>query len=249
MLKTLVIDDEARARENLRILLEKYCGNDIELIGESENVEAGYKDILALKPDLIFLDIEMGKGTGFDLLARFDHYPFKVIFVTAYDHYAIKAIKFSALDYLLKPVTIKDLIDAISKAKAAINHNKDAHFQTLFDVIKKPQQKTNRIAIPVQDGYRLIPVDQIIYCQAQKEYTFITQANGDIICSSLNLGEYEELLHEYDFFRVHHSYIINRQYIQRYVRGEGGEIITNNDQHIPVSRRKKDEFLNWLTQK
>jgi len=248
MLRTLLIDDEARARENLHILLQKYCGADIVVVGESEDVEKAHADILRLKPDLIFLDIEMGKGTGFDLLSKFDHYPFKVIFVTAYDHYAIKAIKFSALDYLLKPVTIKDLIDAVSKAKAAIGSNKDAQFQTLFDVIKTPKQKTNRIAIPIQDGYKLLPVDQIIFCQAQKEYTFIRQVNGDIICSSLNLGEYEELLQEYDFFRVHHSYIINRQYIQRYVRGEGGEIITNDNQHIPVSRRKKDEFLAWLTE-
>ena len=249
MLRTLLIDDEAKARENLSMLLEKYCRADIELIGESENVENGYKDIITLKPDLIFLDIEMGKGTGFDLLSKFDHYPFKVIFVTAYDQYAIKAIKFSALDYLLKPVTIKDLIDAVNKAKGAITYNKDAHFQALFDVIKKPQQKTNRIAIPVQDGYRLVPVDQIMFCQAQKEYTFINQVNAEMICSSLNLGEYEDLLSDYDFFRVHHSYIINRQYIHRYVRGEGGEIITLNNQHIPVSRRKKEEFLAWLTQK
>jgi Response regulator of the LytR/AlgR family len=249
MLRTLLIDDEAKARENLGILLQRYCKEDIELIGESENVENGYKDILALKPDLVFLDIEMGKGTGFDLLAKFDHYPFKVIFVTAYDQYAIKAIKFSALDYLLKPVTIKELTEAVNKAKKAVSYNKDAHFQALFDVIRKPQQKTNRIAIPVQDGYKLVPVDQIMFCQAQKEYTFINQVNGEAICSSLNLGEYEELLQEYDFFRVHHSYIINRQYIQRYVRGEGGEIITHNNQHVPVSRRKKDEFLSWLTQK
>jgi two-component system, LytTR family, response regulator len=249
MLRTLLIDDEARARENLRILLQRHCTGDVELIGESENVEKGYRDIVTLKPDLVFLDIEMGKGTGFDLLSRFDHYPFKVIFVTAYDHYAIKAIKFSALDYLLKPVSIKDLIDAVSKAKAAGNYNKDAHFQTLFEVIKKPKHNTNRIAIPVQGGYSLVSVDQIIFCQAQKEYTFIHQVNGEIICSSLNLGEYDDLLQDFDFFRVHHSYIINRQYIQRYIRGEGGEIITNNNQHIPVSRRKKDEFLQWLTNK
>lgn len=249
MLRTLIIDDEARARENLAILLKRYCDKDVELVGESENVENAYKNIIALKPDLIFLDIEMGKGTGFDLLSRFDHYPFKVIFVTAYDHYAIKAIKFSALDYLLKPVTIKDLIDAVNKAKDVTNQNKDVHFQTLFDAIKKPQQKTNRIAIPVQDGYSLVPVDQIVFCHAQKEYTFITLLNNEEICSSLNLGEYEDLLQDYDFFRVHHSYIINRQYIQRYVRGEGGEIITNTDQRIPVSRRKRDEFLAWLTSK
>lgn len=249
MLRTLLIDDEPKARENLGILLQRYCSDDIGLIGESDGVENGYQDILTLKPDLVFLDIEMGKGTGFDLLSKFDHYPFKVIFVTAYDHYAIKAIKFSALDYLLKPVTIKDLVDAVNKAKAATGYDRDAHFQALFDIIKKPQQKTNRIAIPVQDGYRLVPVDQLMFCQAQKEYTFIKKADGETVCSSLNLGEYEDRLSDYDFFRVHHSYIINRQYIQRYIRGEGGEIILNNDQRIPVSRRKKEEFLAWLTRK
>ena len=248
MLRTLLIDDESKARENLRILLQKYCKSDIELIGESENVENGYKDILTSKPDLVFLDIEMGKGTGFDLLGKFDNYPFKVIFVTAYDQYAIKAIKFSALDYLLKPVMIKDLVEAVNKAKTAVNYDKDGQFRALFDVIRKPNQKTNRIAIPVQDGYKLVPVDQIMFCQAQKEYTFINLVNGETICSSLNLGEYEDLLHDYDFFRVHHSYIINRQHIQRYIRGEGGEIIIKNDQHIPVSRRKKEDFLAWLTQ-
>jgi two-component system LytT family response regulator len=248
MLRTLLIDDEVKARENLSMLLKKYCKDDIELIGESENVEHAYNDILTLKPDLIFLDIEMGKGTGFDVLSKFDHYPFKVIFVTAYDQYAIKAIKFSALDYLLKPVTITELTEAVNKAKKAVIDNKDAHFQALFEVIRKPRQKTNRIAIPVQDGYKLLPVDQIMFCQAQKEYTFINQVNGEVICSSLNLGEYEDLLGDYDFFRVHHSYMINRQYIQRYVRGDGGEVIIHNNHHIPVSRRKKDEFLLWLTQ-
>ena len=188
----------------------------------------------------------MGIGTGFDLLSRFTHYPFKVVFVTAYDHYAIKAIKFSALDYLLKPVTITDLVNAVSKAKLAIDDNSNLHFHTLFEFLKKPGQKTNRIAIPVQDGYHLIQVEQIMFCMAHKEYTFIKQVNGASICSSLNLGEYESMLQDYDFFRVHHSYIINRQYIQHYVRGDGAILLTNNES-IPVSRRKKDEFLSWLT--
>jgi two-component system LytT family response regulator len=249
MMKTILIDDELRARENLRILLQKHCAADIDLTGECDNIEKAYNDIFLLKPELIFLDIEMGKGTGFDLLNRFSHYPFKVIFVTAYDQYAIRAIKFCALDYLLKPVGIKDLVNAVSKARASIGFNHDIHFQNLFDIIKKPSQKTNRIAIPVQNGYRLVPVDQIMCCQAQKEYTFLNHVNGENICSSLNLGEYEDLLQDYDFFRVHHSYMVNRQYIQRYVRGEGGEIILSNNQTIPVSRRRKEEFLIWLIQK
>jgi two-component system LytT family response regulator len=249
MLKTVLIDDEVRARENLRILLHKYCAADIEIVGEIESVDNAYSSIISMKPQLIFLDIELGNSTGFDLLNRFNNYPFKVIFVTAYDHYAIKAIKFSALDYLLKPIASTDLINAVTKAKGAIGTNSDDHFQSLFEIIKRPRHKSNRIAIPVQNGYRLIPVDQILFCEAQKEYTLIQHVSGESICSSLNLGEYDSLLQDYDFFRVHHSYIINREYIQHYIRGEGGEVILHNDQHIPVSRRKKEEFLNWLINK
>ena len=247
MLRTILIDDEIKARENLRILLQKHCAVEIDIVDECADIETAYKKILALKPQLIFLDIEMGKGTGFELLSRFTYYPFKVIFVTAYDQYAIRAIKFSALDYLLKPVAIKDLLNAVSKAKAVIDFNNDSQFRNLLETIKKPRQKTNRIAIPVQSGYQLIPVDQILFCHSQKEYTFINHISGESICSSLNLGEYEDLLQDYDFFRVHHSYMVNRQYIQHYNRGEGGEIILTNKQVIPVSRRRKDEFLSWLT--
>ena len=248
MLKTILVDDEAKARENLKSLLTKYCALDIDVVCESESVEQTYLDILHYKPQLLFLDIEMGMSTGFDLLNKFTSYPFKVIFVTALDKHARQAIKFSALDYLLKPVDVEDLLEAVEKAKRTITGvENESPFHTLSRHIKNLRQKPNRIAIPIQNGYRLVQVDDIIYCHAEKEYTFINQINGEIICSSLNLGEFEEILQDFDFFRVHHSYIINRQYIQNYIRGEGGEIVIDQNQRIPVSRRKKVDFLSWLT--
>ncbi|TMI63059.1 MAG: response regulator transcription factor [Bacteroidetes bacterium] len=247
MLKTIIVDDERRARENLKILLTKYCAEDIELVGESDNVEKAFDDILTLKPQLIFLDIDMGNATGFDLLSKFTNCPFKVIFVTGFDQHAIQAIKFSAIDYLLKPVAVEDLQKAVEKAKRVINLENESHFNSMFENLKNPRQKSKHVAIPVLNGYRLLHVDQIMYCEAQKDYTFIGHENGETICSSLNLGEYENLLQDYDFFRVHHSYIINRQYIRNYIRGEGGEIVINQHHRIPVSRRKKVDFLSWLT--
>ncbi|TMI63062.1 MAG: response regulator transcription factor [Bacteroidetes bacterium] len=248
MLRTILIDDEAKARENLRILLTRYCKDDIELIEECDTIEKAYTSVNELRPHLIFLDIEMGRASGFDLLNRFKQYPFKVVFITAFDQYAIKAIRFSALDYLLKPVSVTDLRNAVSKVKKSIHSERELHFETLLNFINNPQRKSNRIAIPVQNGYHLIPVDQIMYCEAHKEYTYINLFKKETICSSLNLGEYEELLEGYDFFRVHHSYLVNRQYIQNYIRGEGGEIVINHQQRIPISRRKKEDFLRWLKQ-
>jgi len=244
-MKTILIDDERKARENLRILLERFCPGEIELVGESDDVDNAFESIINLQPQLIFLDIDLGNASGFDLLSRFKHYPFKVIFVTAYDQYALKAIKFSALDYLLKPVSVIELRDAVEKAKKSIQQEKAIRY-VIPPYVRDFPKKANRIAIPVQKGYHLVPVDEIMYCHAEKEYTFIKLAKGETICSSLNLGEYEILLHDYDFFRVHHSYIVNREYIEDYHKGDGGEILTTRQQRIPVSRRKRDEFLLWL---
>jgi two-component system, LytTR family, response regulator len=247
ILNTILIDDENKARENLRLLIQKHCANDLRIVNECGNIEEAYTAIISLNPTLIFLDIEMTNGTGFDLLNRFTHYPFKVIFVTAFDQYAIRAFKFCALDYLLKPVSTKELLAAVEKAKTSATSDNNEQMQSLTMALQHPKQKHSRIAIPVQNGYQLVPVDKIMLCAAEKQYTDIYLESGTTICSSLNLGEYEELLTDHDFFRVHHSYMLNRQYIRQYIRGEGGEVIMENKMSIPVSRRKKQEFINWLT--
>jgi len=228
MLKALLIDDDPRDREVLDLLLKKYCPEDITVTGFAGTVDSAVHLILESKPDLIFLDVELGNETGFDLLSRFTDFTFKVIFVTAYERYAMQAIKFNALDYVLKPVEITEL-------------------KNLMHTLAHPQQKSNRIAIPVLNGYKMVPVEDIQYCEAKKEYTYIYCLNQLPVCSSINLGEYEDLLQEYSFCRVHHSFLVSKDHIKQYIKGEGGELMIDNKTMIPVSRRKKQEVLEWLT--
>ena len=242
MLRTLLIDDEARARENLRILLQRHCTGDVELIGESENVEKGYRDIVTLKPDLVFLDIEMGKGTGFDLLSRFDHYPFKVIFVTAYDHYAIKAIKFSALDYLLKPVTFDRFLKAVDKASQRFENSKAG--------VQPVTEKSELTAPPfvfVKDGTKLVKVmwDDILYVEGLKDYVTIHTKTQKVITLQ-RLKALETQLPSDKFVRVHHSYIVNLNEVEKYVKGEGGYLMMSNGASIDVSRSRKEFLIKKL---
>jgi two-component system, LytTR family, response regulator len=246
LLETILIDREHKARANLRRTLEEYCKQDIHIIGECENSEDAFVMINKAKPDLILLDIELGNGTGFDLLNRFKKYHFKIIFVTDFDRYLIRAIKFCALDYLLKPISKNELILAVERAKHPATNASDEKINKLLEIFRFPRKKPDRIAIPVQTGFEFIPVEQIVFCRAEKQYTYIYEVGGNVICSSLNLGEYDEMLQEYDFFRVHHSYIISRRHIRRYIRGEAGEIVMENNMNIPVSRRKKHDLLDWL---
>ena len=245
MLKAIIIDDDARDQELLEMLLNKYCSDDIQITGTADTVDKGCLLILETKPDLLFLDVELGEETGFDVLTRLKEIPFKVIFVTAHDRYAIQAIKFNALDYILKPVEIPELVKAVKKTRETLSIT--GELQNLLHNLAHPHQKSNRIAVPLLNGYRMISVQDIIFCKAEKEYTYIYATGQAPICSSTNLGEYEDLLRDYSFCRVHHSFLVNKDHVKLYVKGEGGEITTSNDTVIPVSRRKKPEVVEWLT--
>lgn len=249
MLKAILIDDDYRDLEILELLLKKYCATEVFIAGTADAVATGYQLILEIKPDLIFLDVELGMETGFELLSKFSDFSFKVIFVTAYDRYALQAIKFNALDYLLKPVEITELVRAVQKIVKVNAVSIDAELKNLLHTLHHPHQKNNRIAIPVLDGYKMIAVGDILFCEAKKEYTYIYNTNEPVICSSINLGEYEELLQEYAFFRVHHSYLVNKDHVKHYVKTDGGELVVGNNILIPVSRRKKQEVVEWLTLK
>jgi two-component system, LytTR family, response regulator len=249
MLKAVLVDDDSRDMELMEMLLQKYCAADILVAGRAQNVQTAASLILELKPDVVFLDIELGGESGFDLLAKFTHFPFRVIFVTAYNQYAIKAIRFNALDYILKPVEITELVNAVAKMKQAERLPVDAELKNLLHTLAHPSQKTNRVAIPTLTGYQMVSINDIQYCEAKKEYTYIYCVNQPPVCSSINLGEYEELLREYAFCRVHHSYLVNKDHVRQYVRGEGGELLIDKDIAIPVSRRKKQEVVDWLTAK
>lgn len=246
MLKAIIIDDNIRDIEILQKILDKYCCNEIVVSGIAQSVDRAYSLILETNPDIVFLDIELGDESGFDLLKRFTDYFFKVIFVTAYDKYAITAIKFNALDYVLKPVVITELLLAVQKVKDDQSISIDAELKNLIHMLAHPHQKSNKIAVPVLNGYKMVSVETIQYCEANKEYTSIYCCNEPPICSSVNLGEYEDLLKEYAFCRVHHSFLVNRDHVLQYIKGEGGELIINNEISIPVSRRKKQEVIEWL---
>jgi two-component system LytT family response regulator len=247
MLRAVLIDDDPRDQEILEQLLKKYCQDDVAIAGSAETVDKAYQLILEVKPELVFLDVELGNQTGFDLLTRFTDYPFKVIFVTAYDRYAMQAIKFNALDYVLKPVEISELVHAVQKIKNTEHVSIDAELKNLIHTLAHPHKKSNRVAIPVLNGFKMVAVEDIQYCEARKEYTYIHCVNQQPVCSSVNLGEYEDLLQEYSFCRVHHSFLVNKEHVKQYIKGEGGELMINKDVMIPVSRRKKQEVMEWLT--
>jgi two-component system LytT family response regulator len=246
MLKAVIIDDDPRDREVLEMLLKKYCAGDIFIAGNADTVETASQLILETKPQLLFLDVELGNNTGFDLLSRFSDFDFKVIFVTAYDRYAMQAIKFNALDYVLKPVEIGELVHAVQKIKTKEHLSIDTELKNMIHTLAHPHQKSNRVAIPVLNGYKMIAVQDIQYCEAQKEYTSIYCINQSPVFSSINLGEYEDLLQEYSFCRVHHSFLVNRDHVMQYIKGEGGELMISKNVMIPVSRRKKQEVMEWL---
>ncbi|MBN8698560.1 MAG: response regulator transcription factor [Chitinophagales bacterium] len=246
MLKTVIVDDDFRDRDILKQLLERYCPDEVEVAGSASNVAEAFLLIAEKKPGLVFLDIELGSESGFDLLKKFTQYPFRVIFATAHDQYAIQAIKFNALDYLLKPIEIAELVNAVQKVKESGHLSLDAELKNLVENLAHPHHKSNRVAIPVSNGYKMISVESILFCEAKKEYTYIHCRDQPTICSSVNLGEYEMLLANYSFCRVHHSFLVNKEHVKQYNKGEGGELLLENNMTIPVSRRKKQEVLEWL---
>ncbi|MBL7724314.1 MAG: response regulator transcription factor [Chitinophagaceae bacterium] len=246
MFKAVIVDDDPRDREVLEELLKKYCSQEIWLAAQAGDIDSAYRAILEHNPEIVFLDVELGAETGFDLLNRFSSFNFAVIFVTAYERYAMQAIKFNALDYLLKPVEIEELVKAVVKVKTREKKSVDEELKNLIQTLAHPHQKSNRIAVPVLNGYKMIAVQDIMYCEAQKEYTYIYCQSQMPICSSINLGEYEDFLTDYGFCRVHHSYLVNRDHVKQYIKGEGGELLINKDVQIPVSRRKKSDVADWL---
>lgn len=246
MIKTILIDDEADGREALKIALERYCP-DIEIAGDYQTPEQGLEAIKTQHPELVFLDIQMPGMSGFDLLQKVSPVNFEVIFVSAYDRYAIKAIKFSALDYLLKPIDIDELIQAVNRAKVRMDQ-KHNHFpvQSILNNIQTQSGKIERLAVPSLEGIDFFDTDDIIFCKADGNYTLLFFTNQQTKMVSRNLKDFESLLSESGFCRVHHSFLINLRHVQRYIKGEGGFVILTNDHHVDISRRKKEEFIALL---
>jgi two-component system LytT family response regulator len=247
MIKALVVDDEKKARDILTGMLNAHCPQ-VNVIGQADSVSVAEELIRSTKPDLVFLDIEMPFGNGFDLLDRTRDLNFDVVFTTAFDHYAVKAIKFSAFDYLLKPIDVDELKIAVDRL---IQNKKDQNsfygkIENLLSEIKI-NGKPKRIAIPSLEGISIVNIDEIIRCEADTNYTRIYLINGEAILVSKTLKEYEDMLTEYHFVRVHHHNLINLNHVQKYIKGEGGYAIMSDGSSVEVSRRKKTEFLEKLS--
>ena len=244
MLKGIIVDDEFKSRESLRILLEEFC-EGVEVCALCQNVDEGLEAIKKYKPEIVFLDIQMQRESGFDLLTRIKNIGFEVIFTTAHSEYAIKAFKFSAIDYLLKPIDIAELKRAIGKVDKKMNGDISTRLQHLIQNLQ-PAQGNHKLALPTLDGLVFVKVSDIIYCEASSNYTEIIVQGGKKYVVSRTLKEYEDLLTGHNFYRIHNSYLINLNAIKKYIRGEGGYVVMNNDQSLTVSKRKKDGFLEKI---
>lgn len=243
-MRVMILDDEKHCRQVLETLLKKYCSKVTFCVSYSDPVEA-LDAVKTIQPDLVLLDIEMPGMSGFEWLNQCENRHFEVVFTTAYNEYAIKAIKHSALDYLLKPVDKEELIIAVEKAMRTKEVIPEKRIQQLLDTIGN-SQPNRRLAVSTLEGLTLINSDEIMYIRSESSYTHFVFADRRKMVISKTLKEAEEVLPGRDFFRIHHSYIINMQYVQQYIRGEGGEVVMKNGDIIPVSRNKKQEFLNLL---
>jgi two-component system LytT family response regulator len=248
LLKTLIVEDEARGRSALKTMLSEI--NEVLLIGESPDVEDAIIKIKIHNPDLILLDIEMPFKNGFDLLAALPNRNFDVIFTTAYDSYALKAIKFSAIDYLLKPIDPEELKLAINKTiekRKQIQHQSNLQMNNLLDNLKTINKQNFKLSLPNASGSIFVPINEIIRCESDANYTrFFLENEAKVILVSKTLKEYDELLTDFGFCRVHHSHLINLKFIKKYIRGEGGTVVMLDGTEVEVSRRKKEIFQKAL---
>ena len=246
MFTAIIIDDETSSRNSLRQKLTNHC-TEIEIIGECENGEAGIKMLTNKKPEIVFLDVEMPRMNGFTMLQQLPQKNFEVIFITAYDHYAIKAIKFSALDYLVKPVAIEDLKTAIEKAAQKRKQSQgNERLELLLENLMTYNKELHRIAIPSMEGLKFVETGHIIYLEANSNYTCFYLINNTKITVAKTLKDFEELLPTSIFMRIHHSYIINKNLVKKYIKGEGGQVVMCNDTVLDVARRKKEEFMRVM---
>lgn len=244
MIKSIIIDDEPNSVEVLHEMLTRYCPV-ISVVATADNIKTARDLILMHQPHLIFIDIEMPFGNAFDLLNNLPAINFEVIFVTAFDNYALNAIKLSALDYLLKPVSIKDLQAAVMKAEEKIkSKNISSRIENLLYNLKSPQSSSKRLALPTFEGLIFLDTDDFVRLEASNNYTFIFLKDKSKIIVSRPLKEFESLLDMSTFSRVHHSHIINHNYIKKYHRGRGGYVEMEDGSSIEVSTRKKEEFLS-----
>jgi len=242
-LRTVVIDDEVDAVDFISSIIGEYCPG-LEVAGRAHDVGQGVSIIKEINPDLVFLDVEMPQGTGFDLLSYFPEKEFDVVFITAFNHYAIKAIKFSAVDYILKPINITEFIEAVNKVIQKRTNNSQ-HGQDNLKILMENLRSSHpsRLAIPTADGMEYLNPRDIIRIEADRSYSWFFLAGDRKILVSKHMKEFQDLLNDRYFFRSHNSHLINLRFVKKFVRRDGGYIEMTDGSQVPVSRNKKDLFL------
>lgn len=245
IVNAILIDDEQNNLDNISSLISKYCPQ-VKIIATANNAEEGKQAILKHYPDLVFLDIQMPGKTGFELLQELDNYDFEVIFITAFDQYAIQAIRFSAVDYLLKPVDPEELKKAVDRVvEKQSQKRQNLQLENLLQVLQN-QKNTHRVALATLKEIRFVKPQDITHCEASNNYTFFYLNNGEKLTVSKPIYEYEELLSPYQFIRTHQSYLVNIQYIKSWVKEDGGYLLLETGQQIPVSRNKKEAVMDAI---
>lgn len=241
-MRVLVIDDEPKARQSI-ITLAQSLFDDMEWVGEAGGVESGVRMIRETNPELLFLDVQMQDGTGFDLLSRIDRTKQHVIFVTAYNHFALQALKFSAVDYLVKPVETQELQQALKKVREQKSLNE---VRQKLDMLLQNRYRIDKIALPSVYGIEFVSINDIIHCEADDNYTFFYLQNGEKILVSKTLKYFEDLFTAKNFFRIHKASLVNLLYLKKFIKGDGGTVVLDDGTELPVSRRRKEGLMEVL---
>lgn len=246
VINSIIIDDELNNIENFQYLIERYFP-DIKVLASSMNADDAIEKINQLKPDLVFLDIQMPGKSGFEVLKAFQKVFFEVIFITAYDKYGIEAIKFSALDYLLKPVIIDELKVAVEKAKTRISEKKqNLKIENLLEFIRNDRKEHPKIALPALTEIIYVNTNEIIHCEADNNYTMFFLESGEKILVCKSLKEYSDMLKPFGFIRTHQSHLVNIQFVRSFLKEDGGKLLLRNQLKIPISRQNRNDVKKAL---
>lgn len=250
MINCITIDDESKAHDSFKKLVDRYLIDQVRILASCDSVKSGVEAINKYHPDIVFLDVEMPEENGFKLFNYFNKIDFEVVFTTAYNKYAIDAFKFSALDYLLKPINYIELRDVLNKYA----HKRDLKTQqekidTLLSNLNMGNLLKSKVALPTQHGYQMEKINNIVYCEADQNYTKIHLVTGKHILVSKTLKLVEELLPDICFFRIHKSFLINLNYVDRYSRTDGHRVLMEDGTQLDVANRRTEDFIKAITAK
>lgn len=246
MIRAIIVDDEQKSISTIHKIVMDYCAG-VSIAGTADNIGSAAELIATLKPQLVFLDVEMPYGNGFDLLDSLAEINFEIIFITAYNQYAITAFKYASIDYLLKPVNITQLQAAIARADKRITDKANAaNYLLLQQNLKTANTGDQRIILADSNGQHFITIKDICYCIADGSYTFIHMVNGKRHYASKNLKEFEDMLPQDVFFRIHHGHIVNVKHVNKVQKGRTGSVLMSDGKELEIAARRKKEFTDFL---